>query len=64
MLTQEQFDGLLKFSSELLTEDAKAQELIAKAGLTSDQLKVIAIMVAYSIRAYDALKSGGEFVSG
>lgn len=64
MLTQEQFEGLLKFSSELLTEDAKAQELIAKAGLTSDQLKVIAVMVAYSIRAYDALKSGGEFVSG
>lgn len=64
MLTQEQFDSLLKFSSELLTKDAKTQELIAKAGLTSDQLKVVAIMVAYSIRAYDALKSGGEFVSG
>lgn len=62
MLTKEQFDGLLKFSSELLTEDSQAQELIAKAGLTPDQLKVIAIMIAYSIRAYDALKSGGEFV--
>ena len=63
MLTKEQFDGLLKFSSELLTKDEDAQNLIAKAGLTPDQLKVIAIMVAYSIRAYDALKSGGEFVS-
>lgn len=63
MLTPEQFDGLLKFSSELLTEDANAQEIIAKAGLTPDQLKVIAIVVAYSIRAYDALKSGGEFAS-
>lgn len=30
MLTPEQFDGLLKFSSELLTEDTNAQEIIAK----------------------------------
>lgn len=58
MLTQEQFDSLLKFSSELLTKDAKTQELIAKAGLTSDQLKVISIVVAYTIRAYDSLKDG------
>lgn len=61
MLSQKQFNELLKFSSELLTAEPEAKALIEKAGFTEDQLKVIAILTAYSIRAYDALKAGGEF---
>lgn len=61
MLSKEQFDNLLGFTQDLLTKDEQAKELIEKASLTESQLKVIGIMIAYSIRAYDALKDGAEF---
>lgn len=58
MLTKDQFDQLLAFSRKFLTGDEEAKALAEKSGLTSDQLEVIAVLIAYSIRAYDDLKDG------
>lgn len=58
MLTKDQFDQLLSFSRKFLTGDEEAKALAEKSGLTSDQLEVIAVLIAYSIRAYDDLKDG------
>ena len=57
-------DDLLKFTSGLLTSDPAMCSLVRKSGLSEDRLKVIAIMVAYSIRAYDAVKEGGKLTLG
>ena len=62
MMNKEQFDQLLKFSRELLTVEPEAKALLAKADFSPEQLEVIAILVSYTIRAYDALQDGGEFV--
>lgn len=64
MLNQSQFDDLLKFTSGLLTSEPEMRSLVSKSGLSEDQLKVIAIMVAYGIRAYDAVKEGGKLTLG
>ena len=58
MLSKEQFDELLNFSRKFLTGDAEVKALTEKSGLTGDQLEVIAILIAYSIRAYDDMKDG------
>ena len=58
MLNQDQFDQLLSFSRKFLTGDEEAKALAEKSGLTSTQLEVIAVLIAYSIRAYDDLKDG------
>ncbi len=58
MMSKEQFDSLLSFSRKFLTEDTESKSLAEKSGLTSEQLEVIAVLIAYSIRAYDDLKDG------
>lgn len=60
MLSQEQFEQLRTFSMKFLSDDPEAMELIKKSGLTESQLKVISVLVTYSIRAYDAMKSTSE----
>lgn len=58
MMSKEQFDSLLSFSRKFLTGDTESKALAEKSGLTSEQLEVIAVLIAYSIRAYDDLKDG------
>lgn len=61
MLSEKQFDGLLNFVETLLTSEPEARTLIEKSGFSEDQLRIVGIVVAYGIRAYDALQEGGEF---
>lgn len=64
MLTQEQFDQLRNFTMGFLSDDPEALKLAEKSGLTASQLKVISVLIAYTIRAYDAMQSGAEFSLG
>ena len=61
MLTQEQFEQLRGFAMQFLSDDPEAVKLAEKAGLTASQLKIISVLIAYTIRSYDAMQNGIDF---
>lgn len=60
MLSSNQFEQLQKFAVTFLSEAPEMMQIIKKSGLTAEQLKVIGILTAYTIRAYDDIQRGAE----
>lgn len=62
VLEQEKFDHMRSLLDEMYAKDSQIREIIDRAGLTQDQLKIINLLIIQALRYYDALKEGGEFV--
>ena len=64
MVTEKEFEAILKYLQTLNDEDPKSKKIFEDAGFTNYQLSLISIYIVDAIRAYDKLKSGVAFIRG
>jgi hypothetical protein len=48
------FDNINDFLDELFVKDEQAKDIISRSGFTTEQLKLINILIVSALRAYDA----------
>ncbi|MCI9444310.1 MAG: hypothetical protein HFF69_06245 [Oscillospiraceae bacterium] len=61
ILEQAKFDQMRGLLDDMYAKDDQTRDIVSRAGLTSDQLKIVNLLIIQALRYYDALKEGGEF---
>ena len=61
-IEKEKFDQIRELLDRMYISDEQASDIVARAGFTPDQLKIVNLLIVQALRYYDALNNGGELI--